>query len=59
MDRVTRLRARAGRHNHVKQELMPDVDFSQFDQPHEREEATAEAPANGKGTELDTELKWD
>ncbi len=44
--------------NHVKQELMPDVDFSQFDQSQEREEATAEA-GNGKATELDTELKWD
>ncbi len=45
--------------NHVKQELMPDVDFSQFDQPQEREEATADTPLNGKSTELDTELKWD
>ncbi|HEX8040565.1 MAG TPA: DUF3276 family protein [Chryseosolibacter sp.] len=48
--------------NHVKQELMPNVDFTQFDRPQEREEAaaTAETPsANGKGTELDTELKWD
>lgn len=48
--------------NHVKQELMPNVDFTQFDRPQEREEAaaTAEAPStNGKGTELDTELKWD
>ena len=45
--------------NHVKQELMPDVDFSQFDQPQQKEEAAAETPANGKGTELDSELKWD
>lgn len=45
--------------NHVKQELMPEVDFSQFDHPQEREEAAAEAPANGKATELDTDLKWD
>ena len=45
--------------NHVKHELMPDVDFSQFDQPQEREEAAAETPTNGKGTELDSELKWD
>ena len=46
--------------NHVKQELMPNVDFTQFDHPHEREETAAETPAaNGKGTELDTELKWD
>jgi hypothetical protein len=45
--------------NHVKTELMPEVDFTQFDQPHEREEAAAETPSNGKGTELDGELKWD
>lgn len=47
--------------NHVKHELMPEVDFSQFDQPQEREEAAAatETPSNGKGTELDSELKWD
>lgn len=45
--------------NHVKHELMPDVDFSQFDQPQEREEAAAETPSNGQATELDTELKWD
>jgi hypothetical protein len=47
--------------NHVKTELLPNVDFTQFDQPHEREkeEAAAETPANGKGTELDSELKWD
>jgi len=42
--------------NHVKHELMPNVDFSQFDNVHEREEAEAEtAKSNG----LDTELKWD
>jgi hypothetical protein len=45
--------------NHVKHELMPDVDFSQFDHEPESEEATAETSSNGKGTELDTELKWD
>lgn len=45
--------------NHVKQELMPDVDFSQFDQQQEREEAAAETQSNGQATELDTELKWD
>ena len=45
--------------NHVKQELMPEVDFAQFDQPHEREEAAAETPSNGKATEIDTDLKWD
>jgi len=37
--------------NHVKHELMPNVDFSQFDQ--EREEA--ETSANS----VDTDLKWD
>jgi len=43
--------------NHVKTELMPGVDFTQFDHAHEREETTAEAtsPKNG----LDTELKWE
>jgi hypothetical protein len=46
--------------NHVKQELMPNVDFTQFDHPHEREEtAAAETPTNGKAPELDSELKWD
>ncbi len=46
--------------NHVKQELMPNVDFTQFDHPQEREEAAAGTPSsNGKGTELDSELKWD
>jgi hypothetical protein len=45
--------------NHVKNELMPEVDFTQFDQPQEREEAAAETPSNGKATELDTDLKWD
>jgi hypothetical protein len=41
--------------NHVKTELMPEVDFSQFDHldsDHE-EEATIQRPS------LDTELKWD
>ena len=43
--------------NHVKNELMPNVDFSQFDHVHENEEA-AEVTASKNGT-LDTELKWD
>lgn len=42
--------------NHVKNELMPHVDFSQFDQV--REEAEATTPAS-ETTDLDTELKWD
>ncbi len=40
--------------NHVKTELMPNVDFSQFDNVPEREEAEA---SNGRGG--DSELKWD
>lgn len=42
--------------NHVKTELMPNVDFSQFDHIQEREEAEA---ATTKSTGLDTELKWE
>ncbi len=41
--------------NHVKSELMPEVDFSQFDQIHEREEVDTVK----EGTSSDTELKWD
>jgi hypothetical protein len=37
----------------VKTELMPGVDFAQFDHREEGEEAAA------KPTEIDTELKWD
>ena len=44
--------------NHVKTELMPNVDFSQFDHVQEREAAEATAP-NGRGSEVDSELKWD
>ena len=45
--------------NHVKNELMPGVDFSQFDHPREeREEAVAEI-AETKTATIDTELKWD
>lgn len=43
--------------NHVKTELMPNVDFTQFDHPHEREE-TAETSPNGRPA-ADTDLKWD
>jgi hypothetical protein len=42
--------------NHVKNELMPTVDFSQFDHMHEAEEP---AEASSKPSTLDTELKWD
>jgi hypothetical protein len=41
--------------NHVKTELMPEVDFSQFDQPREEHAETAETKAEGGGSEL----KWD
>jgi hypothetical protein len=44
--------------NHVKNELMPEVDFSQFDQPHnEHETAAVESSKETGGS--DTELKWD
>jgi hypothetical protein len=43
--------------NHVKTELMPNVDFTQFDNVPEREEA-AEATTNGRAA-ADTDLKWD
>jgi hypothetical protein len=39
--------------NHVKTELMPDVDFDAFDHNHEKEEEPAKSPA------VDSELKWD
>lgn len=57
------LEALSGTINHVKHELMPNIDFSQFDNNnHEREEAAAETAAtssNGRPTEVDSELKWD
>ena len=40
--------------NHVKEELMPEVDFDQFD----RHEETHEV-ANAEVSESDSELKWD
>jgi len=42
--------------NHVKTELMPNVDFSQFDQQRESEEGSYRAP---QGSAQDSELKWD
>lgn len=40
--------------NHVKNELMPGVDFDSFDHNnHEKEEESA------KSTAIDSELKWD
>jgi hypothetical protein len=43
--------------NHVKTELMPNVDFTQFDNHHEREEAEATTETRAAGP--DSELKWD
>lgn len=48
--------------NHVKHELMPNVDFTQFDQVREREHEHEEeigATSNRKSSEIDTELKWE
>jgi hypothetical protein len=45
--------------NHVKNELMPNVDFTQFDHVHENEEAAAAEVTATKPNGLDTELKWD
>lgn len=58
--------------NHVKNELLPDVDFTQFDHVHEHrqfdqgqtqppEETTAETTAEpvAKTSGSDTDLKWD
>jgi hypothetical protein len=46
--------------NHVKHELMPNVDFTQFDhvpvESEEPEEATVKPSA---ATTIDSELKWD
>jgi hypothetical protein len=44
--------------NHVKTELLPDVDFNQFDQPREEREEAAEARPPQVDTTT-TELKWD
>ena len=43
--------------NHVKTELMPNIDFSQFDH-HDREEEVASA-STPRASEIDTELKWE
>ena len=44
--------------NHVKQELLPNVDFSQFDNVHDNDEEVV-APVSSATEEVDTELKWD
>ena len=41
--------------NHVKDELMPEVDFTQFDRMNEEDGAVA----NAEVSETDSELKWD
>lgn len=40
--------------NHVKTELLPDVDFSEFDRDDEEESVSAESVSSE-----DSELKWD
>ncbi|MEM9324920.1 MAG: DUF3276 family protein [Bacteroidota bacterium] len=40
--------------NHVKTELLPEVDFSEFERPQESEEVGVSASFDD-----DTELKWD
>ncbi len=44
--------------NHVKTELMPNIDFSQFDHHQDREEEVASA-GTPRASEIDTELKWE
>ncbi|HMQ01009.1 MAG TPA: DUF3276 family protein [Cyclobacteriaceae bacterium] len=45
--------------NHVKNELMPDVDFSQFDRVHEDNHADAASDTVVNEPSKDSELKWD
>ena len=40
--------------NHVKDELMPEVDFTQFDRDNDEHEV-----ANAEVSDSDSELKWD
>lgn len=42
--------------DHVKTELMPEVDFSQFDA---KEEQLKEEQLNENGTETEDKLRWD
>jgi hypothetical protein len=44
--------------NHVKHELMPNIDFSQFDHAPEREVEETEV-VESKASAVDSELKWD
>ncbi len=50
--------ALTGTVEHIKKELMPNVDFSQFDHAHEREEEVETLNAM-KQADLDTDLKWE
>ncbi len=43
--------------NHVKEELLPDVDFTQFDRLEDSPGYNGQH--NGSASEIDTELKWD
>lgn len=43
--------------NHVKDELMPDVDFTQFDSLEDSQGYNENH--NGSASEIDSELKWD
>jgi len=45
--------------NHVKTELMPDVDFTQFDHVREEREETAAAEVQPPAVDSASELKWD
>ena len=52
--------------DHVKNELLPEVDFDEFDRERERHNAEQSTSDNGNTTnedgqaaEVDTELKWD
>jgi hypothetical protein len=45
--------------NHVKHELMPNIDFSQFDQPVEQMETEETEVVAAKSSGVDSELKWD
>jgi hypothetical protein len=53
------LEALSGTINHVKTELMPNIDFTQFDHAPEREEAETTTVTNGQQAPADSELKWD
>lgn len=45
--------------NHVKTELMPDVDFSQFDHARDEREEAAAADVQPPAVDSASELKWD